>query len=751
MREGIMLKDHRAPILMSMLTGLCLSACDAGPAQAPSSHTKAAPAIGASHNALSGAFNGIIDGCAGDRWIGRWPDAHQLGCPQIDGAPDYVAGWASGPLYSGGPIGEMSDACVYEWQGDQPIGQRPHLRLDQGPINNEWLEPDCHVVGAQAPKALGAKAPGPRLAGLSGAAGPSATLSPTSSDRFAEIFFEDLWSDFQILAGDAALLPHKDGVAGMVRVAVVDTAITAYDRGRPSYGRADHGRDMGLVARGVACNSSGCFTAMDSLLGLPRVDIQTPDPLQGGYFGFQTELAQGIYRAVERWVIHNNTPGLIPHDRLIINLSVGWSGRFGGDLASGLSAPVYEVYQAIQYARCNGAMVVAAAGNTEFGPAPESGALYPAAWGGAQLAPTEAECLGLFPALAPRLNALSALGYGIFAAGDDPLVYPIAGLDAEDQPLYNARPDTLTPLMAPGAQVAAPDRDRDDDGWLHAPVASGIYTGSSVSTAAISGAASAVWAVDPAMTPAEVYGLLLSTGASLPSLGQSDVARSISGIAPPPPRRVILCEALIAACRRHGGLCDAAKLSTLRTNCVPLAEGDGAAYGGMSSHGAELEALFASLDPSVAVEVDLSGLSLVSLEGEGCAEGTVLAAAEDSEAFSCSPETTATRALTPWVGPQPGDTICPDCALNRFDVYMPISYPSERVIDPALTVYTETETYSVALGDVDSSLSEITSDVTVKLGGLPLTSGAKEAYFTYSLENKDGTLSAGQESFTIYK
>ncbi|MFN3201537.1 MAG: S8 family serine peptidase [Bradymonadia bacterium] len=686
---------------------------------------------------------GTSEACSGDRWVGRYDNARNQGCPRPYGAPDYVENWSVAPLYDdalGALPGAMADACVYEWNGDQPINTAPNLGTQQNPIQTaEWLHADCHVVGVQG--------------------GPAAA---TAEPRVADVLLDDLRGNFQALMSDVDIMPIDQGQNTLTRISVVDTAVTDYDRGRPSYGRYEHGRDMGLISRQLACKDTGCPTLIDSRLGLPRVNVHQADPVNGGYFGYQTELAQGIYNAVAGWHHDNRFNGSIAfHHRLVINLSVGWSDVYGGPTNGNpatLPPPVREVYDAIRFARCNGAMVVASAGNTEFGSTPESGPLYPAGWG-TERAPNVDACVNDFPSVAVRIQAMEENNRPIFGGNMDPLVYPVAGLTAEDQPVFNARPDTLTPLMAPAHQVAANDYDPNGTGRIGAPVASGIYTGSSVAAAAVSGTAAAVWSIDASLSPYDVHQLLHRTGVQLNSLDDADIivsSRFGGRFGRNKPRRVAICSAIERACARNPVACDSVELAALQSACAPLGEGEGADYGFVNDHSSELADFYDDLDASETTEITFDEDSMSEATRSGCDGGDLLysSSAEDAPGYDCQPELHPTPASKPWVGPQPGLGTCPDCLIDNLMIYMPVSNPdpTTSIKDPSVTLYTDAgETKTIPLSEFDSSLSEITKSVTIKAGDISVSGEIKEAYFTYGIEGKDGASYSGKEAFTIYK
>src|SRR5262249_30891555 len=102
------------------------------------------------------------------------------------------------------------------------------------------------------------------------------------------------------------------------------------------------------------------------------------DVAAGGTHGSPKDVAAAIYQAV----VTGKSVGGIPN--VVINLSVGWEPQWASGFVDTkrsafgtLRAATTAVYEAIRFASCRGALVVAAAGNTGIG---KTGPMYPAAW-----------------------------------------------------------------------------------------------------------------------------------------------------------------------------------------------------------------------------------------------------------------------------------------------------------------------------------------------------------------------------------
>ncbi len=138
-------------------------------------------------------------------------------------------------------------------------------------------------------------------------------------------------------------------------------------RARP---RLSGGRDIELP----------CAVHAETVLAMPDGNPSSQPGTAGGLFGTRSELARAILRAVDDWkgdVLSGN--GAEP--RLVINLSLGWEDH-SADVKStsnkncnitrsgDLDSPSQAVYDAVVYARCHGALVLAASGNDTGGRLP---------------------------------------------------------------------------------------------------------------------------------------------------------------------------------------------------------------------------------------------------------------------------------------------------------------------------------------------------------------------------------------------
>ncbi|HKY38975.1 MAG TPA: S8 family serine peptidase [Polyangiaceae bacterium] len=339
--------------------------------------------------------------------------------------------------------------------------------------------------------------------------------SPTPIDPIAEATFltsVEHVSSLPLRAGGAAPTP--------VQVAVIDSAGFRQDNGQLGDDRTPHDRTIANIIERLACptreGASACVVEIQNRLAsrlarAPIGSVRSP----GNVVGSQGDLAQAIVDAVD---------AAFPGRRLVINLSLGWTRYWGGAEGneSEFSPPVRAVWDALAYARCKGALIVAASGNGQGRPSLPFGPRYPAAWS-ERPAPSSARC--------ERLGAGSGL-----PSATGPLLFAAGGVDNEDRALFNA-PIGSRPALAAAASHAG----------VHSPAtsrAAGPYTGTSIAAAVATSAAAVVWAYRPELSADEVMREVYSSSVSL-----GVEADFCFGERPCPEiRRVSICAAAQAAC-----------------------------------------------------------------------------------------------------------------------------------------------------------------------------------------------------------
>lgn len=651
--------------------------------------------------------------CSGVRWIGllRQPGAP---CPSPARIDAGTGTWTASRLFTDENVPASMDAyCVYTWtppaaQPDQQPPQGARYLTDFGAAINpagtttfSAVARDCHAVGVQdtaVTQAVGA-------------------LAETAYYR---------------AVGQVAPLP--DGAnAGprAIRIAIADSTPHGYDEGLAQDGRSDHGLNVGRIVRKIACPGDGngvnCAGYVSNHLALPQVSPVVATPLQGGFYGYQTQLAAAILTAVSDWQTHNAAPpaGEARHERLVINLSVGWDPAYGGAFANNawdtLTPPTRAVYHAIRHAACRGALVVAAAGNDPGGPSPAVGPMFPGAWE-AKPAPTAAQCAtleGVGFAEDPDHPVFPLPGVTPYR----PILYGIAGVGHTDYPLANARKGSSGRLVALG-QMAATRYEESPGNWIKTLAISG----SSAAAAAVSGAAAALWGYRPDLRPYELVDLLYNNGVSLDPDANMTARRAqvcLTGVTcnTLPVRRLDVCAALRAACAGGASNCYAAADAPV---CTPAPR---YALTGLDLSPAEPD--YAATAPvpfdATPLTAKLQGLSVCGHQNAKIFFRTpALAGAYPDD--PCPLRQYYNEGAQPWVGPQPTTPICAECKLGSgvltASFYPAASKQLNVLIDSKYSVSTVTNGVLEFL----SGSGSVVQSAFLKDLGLPATMTAGYSY-----------------------
>ncbi len=488
-------------------------------------------------------------GCTGQRWVAVVnPSAP---CPN-----DSLGIWTAAKLFKGavgGPPPALARYCVYEWTGARVNG------------------------GATQCLPYGPNGPGDdEIDQLQAAVGVGAELGEDCIDT-APLAFEDdasAWARQELFrrAGGVDSLPPSAMDPSLplpVRLVAADTSPDAL-LGGIAVGQSRHGDTVAHVARDLACpkgEAAACAAHVTTALGLPRFDLANPlstDPVRGGFFGTEGDLAQSIERLVLTW--RDEVTKGQGDPRLVINLSVGWEDdpeRNNCDPANlaanpeSLGPPARAVLDAMRYATCHGALILAAAGNHTGGPAPSSGLVCPARWEEipAPDPKTCAEFVGNSFAAAwmeqwPNLPRRPAPGQVPY----DRIVYAVGGVDHGDDPLVPTRPLARPRIAALGLLASAWDTSLNAAVTPNAngqpPAPSPLITGSSVSTAVVSAIAASLWAYNPTRTAPEILDAVYQSGVVLQQNGVNIPADpdTCVGATACAVHRLSLCRALSVPC-----------------------------------------------------------------------------------------------------------------------------------------------------------------------------------------------------------
>lgn len=335
---------------------------------------------------------------------------------------------------------------------------------------------------------------------------------------------------------DGVLVDQTYDQRETIEVAVVDTVSQAAADDPNIDPTNAHGLQMAALIREVACPAerSDCVNAVRHELALPRDDWDTaPDWIVGGRHGGQGDLAMAIYAAVEGWRERRLADPNNSAPRLVVNLSIGWT-RMNEEALLSERGPHASVLAAMRFASCHGALMFAAAGNTddELCPDFDYGPLSPARFE-ALPAPSLLECTAW--GYVPQWT----LSHPVFAlpGAYAPLVHAVGALDEFDEPLINSREGAMPRLAALGANgIADPSAD--------------ALSGTSVSAALVSATAALLWSYRPELRPDEIAELIHDGGWDLGYNADFSLPNDTD-----PVRRLSVCAALEAACSGQGVEC----------------------------------------------------------------------------------------------------------------------------------------------------------------------------------------------------
>jgi subtilase family protein len=355
---------------------------------------------------------------------------------------------------------------------------------------------------------------------------------PSTLEHFARQFSLQAG---QIVAQESPIVAAR-AAKTKVRLVFIDTQPTG--EGLPLRpGNSPHGYAMAHLAHELICGE-GSASSCGGVSFATQLALRYPEPRQGaesengGELGLVSDLGRAIMAAVLRWRQGDGDK------KLVLNLSVGWDEALGkldlgkvdlgkefsrlarkkSDLyakkLSKLDPGVQGVYNALRFAARSGVLVIAAAGNRRGGTWKSEWPALPAAW---QLRP---------PSFWP------------FTFGPKP-VYAVGGVDWQPLPLSNSRPGGQPRLVAFGDHAVA--AANTETGFT------GIFTGTSVSTAIVSAVAAAVWQQHPELSPTEVMRHLDRSAKELPSRADFYAWKKVwllSWILHPHQRQISLCRAL---------------------------------------------------------------------------------------------------------------------------------------------------------------------------------------------------------------
>jgi hypothetical protein len=397
--------------------------------------------------------------------------------------------WTFSSLFPG-TFGELGRYCVVQWAPTTVAAD--YAALHAAFTTVPPYAQDCEVVAAQG--------------------------APVGPTRLEGAFLDQVSHAPPVAVNPAAVRK--------IPVAVIDSAVRTRDR-LALRDRSGHGRAMQAIIHRLACPEPNdpsvlCAVRPHSTLALPRrvhAGQIVEDVSHGGYFGSFTDVARAVHDALRD----------MPGPRRILNLSLGWSARYGGP--PGARGPATDaVLDILRYASCTGAVSFASAGNGAGGPpsALGVGPTYPGGWA-EELAPTRLECQRDF-LITPTYPTPPGA----------PLLVAVGAVDGADLPLHNAREGARAELVAPSQHVSITRAS------VAIPAHTPPYTGTSISAAVASSAAAMLWALKPGLSSHAVPEVLMSRAVTL-GRGGIDFGTGLRRI----PGRLSMCSVVQSACQSN--------------------------------------------------------------------------------------------------------------------------------------------------------------------------------------------------------
>lgn len=563
-----------------------------------------------------------------------------------------ASGWSPAPVFPGATAPTLRAFCRYEFLGGGEPSPHDLQRLPAGAA-----DPDCLVVH---PASAASSRPAWRKE-LHRAFRAQVEPPPLSSSAVPPV------RTFFAVLDSSPPDPHRSGVA--------------YP------GSNLHGFTLARFAREVGCpgGSAPCVLHVHHELALPwrKGPGGWAQPARGGDFGYQTDVAQAILRALDAWRLAGRGP-------LVLNLSLGWLPRFGGGSPHVPTDRVSAraVHAILSRSLCEGALVFAATGNDSGGSTDRDGPLLPAAWSASG---------------PPRVEDCAALGAGQVSAAELGRLVAVGGVDGRDRSLGISRPDSTPRLVAPSAAATATTA-----GGGPAPL---VLSGTSVGTLVAATAAAVARGYVPDLAPGQVIEALY---ASASSTGRWTDPAFCSGGVCEEVRRVSMCGALQSACRTSTGV--------LHPRCTPLNCPLRAAY--VDARAQLRPSMLRSPDRRVSAAFVVDTSAPVP---SGCGSGTLVRPAGSLGPLTspCPERQSYGGGAHPDTQPQPSPVGCPTCvfsvnALHRMEATIELEGGAVDgpLADPQLVVTTDVGVYRYTLFEL-TELAELETGDRVEVSDLP--------------------------------
>jgi len=542
------------------------------------------------------------------RFIGVKPGGYDTPCP-FAGGPFETARLFVDQNPSSDDFGwALGNFCVYETTQDVDVTRNPDGTYNL-PFELERLKCDTSntaptaIAGPNATNCLLQATPDRFAVGGHSSANPKGMLATVMAPHFEE--------EFLTHGGALSAFPASDWEFN-TRLAFLDTSRTELSPTiNASYNRwtkrsSEHGLMMTRIGEKFACGEDGCKADVTSRLAMPyRVDIQyqrdargdfildsygnkkpktdalgnhiytlVRDDDKGGHIGTISTLAQAVVGETAEWNFVKRETGN-DLQRLVINMSLAWMPEYGGALPTGFNdmseidrerarlqwpADVQAAYVAIRNARCQGALLVAAAGNTSGGQN-DSGLLFPAAWVEAN-APSQADCdlhqAGTFSAGTDLLTAPNHYNSSKF-----PLIIPASGITRSGDDISNQRKGARVRYVTYADHATLQDFREPYASYFSSgdnPLHIQPHTGTSVSSALLSTIAASTWSFDPTLDVNLLMNAIFRTGEVVTDASgnkiRADFCHGIGSACTKVVKRITMCRAVYGFDANRDGISD---------------------------------------------------------------------------------------------------------------------------------------------------------------------------------------------------
>lgn len=462
-------------------------------------------------------------------------------------------------------------------------------------------------------------------------------VSPQSDPTsLASLQWSALASELIEQSGVAALAASNILGGAPVRLAVLDGNPTNAVDPETDSGTSPHGNALITMAEQLLCRGAGgCAAQITSRLALSFLRVNPNqrvaadiDTINGGYLASVGELAAATYKEIAAW------RGGAAGSRMIVNISLGWDGAYGGheSRVADMPAAAQAMHAVLLDASCRGVLVFAAAGNRSGDPAIETGPLLPAAWE-RRAAPDLLACTAALGAGA----VLDPMNFG--GSGYRPLVHAVSAIEADGTDLDNARLGARARLVAYGDHAVVESLARS------AGEPTATLSGSSVATLLASANAALAWSHDSTMNPHQLVDFLYAAanGSSSALTRSADICLQDGSGA---------CVGGVDYRAHRLSLC----LTRLATGDPSLTSTDCA----WTADNPVMAVNYTAFD-AVAARIDLANYSHTSIDASCGATVLRTNPARPTPSQPCPHLTLPSLGERPWVLPQPGSDLCPQC------------------------------------------------------------------------------------------